>query len=329
MPSEPERRSNRNERVAKVGTTHTAAEEDTNATQHPAPIKISKPTTIKILFLAANPRDTDPLKLEHEIEVIKEKVRETEFGNLFEIQKHSGVRADQLHDFLLDYKPDIVHFSGHASSASELVLENSLGQSQRVSRKAIANLFALLPRNIRFVVLNACYTESQAEAIAEHIEWVVGMSKEITDASAIEFAGSFYRALGYGYSVRNAFELSCNHLALTGLGEQATPKLKGSNTNANVFPSSNEVVRSLLSRSDNKRLQTAQQLTLVPQKHLTLLLIHRSQEDSNTSVRYWLNRALGKIGSARAIEALRRNRDDPEPFARLGAEDALKECRPE
>jgi len=327
MPSDPEQCCDRDKRNAKVGTTHTAADEIASTTAHPEPIRVSKPTTIKILFLAANPSDTDPLKLNREIKVIKEKVRETEFGSLFHIQKHSGVRADQLHDFLLKYKPDIVHFSGHASSSSELVVETSAGQSQRVSRKAIGNLFRLLPRHIRFVVLNACYTEYQAQAIAEHIEWVVGMSKAISDSSAIEFAGSFYQALGYGYSVGNAFELARNHLALTGLGEHDTPKLKGSNTDANVFPSSNRLARDLLSRSDSKRLQTAQKLTLIPQKHLTPLLIHRSSEDSNASVRYWLNRALGKIGSAPAMEALRRNCDDPEPFARLGAEDALEECR--
>ena len=206
------------------------------------------------------------------------------------------------------------------------MLEGISRKSQQVSVKALSNLFSSLRQNTRFVVLNACYSEVQAQAIAEHIEWVIGMSKAIDDSSAIDFAGSFYQALGYGYSVRCAFDLACNHLDLIGLGEKDTPKLKGANTDANVFPSSNKLARDLLARSDRKRLQAAKELTATPQPHLTSLLTHRSSVDPNATVRYWINRALGKVCSMPAIEALRKNRNDPEPFARLGAEDALEEC---
>lgn len=326
MPSEPERRVTRNKRHARVEFAESAGDRVTTPPHSQQAIKVSKPTTIKLLFLAANPADTDPLKLEREIEIIREKVRETAFGNHFEITQQPRVRADQLQDFLLKYRPDIVHFSGHGSCDSELVLENISSESRQVSVKALSNLFSLLRQNTRFVVLNACYSERQAQAIAEHIEWVIGMSKAIDDAAAIDFAGSFYQALGYGYGVRSAFELACNQLDLIGLGEKDTPKLKGAKTKANVFPCSNKLARDLLSRSDRKRLQAAQELTAIPQPHLTSLLIHRSSVDPDATVRHWLNRALGKVCSAPAIAALRKNLGDPEPFARLGAKDALEEC---
>src|SRR5215217_1659135 len=197
MPSEPERRVPRNKRHARVETAESVGDRVTTPPPCPEAIKVSKPTTIKLLFLAANPADTDTLKLEREIEIIREKVRETEFGNHFEITKRSSVRADQLQDFLLKYRPDIVHFSGHGSSDRELVLENISSESRQVSVKALSDLFSLLRQNTRFVVLNACYSEVQAQAIAEHIEWVIGMSKAIDDSAAIDFAGSFYQALGY------------------------------------------------------------------------------------------------------------------------------------
>jgi len=326
MPSEPERRVIRNKRHARVETAEAAGNRLITPAPHHEAVKVLRPTTIKILFLAANPTDTDTLKLDREIRVIRKKVREAEFGNHFKITKRSRVRADQLQDFLLKYRPDIVHFSGHGGSDSELVLETSSSESHQVSVKALSNLFSSLRQNTRFVVLNACYSEVQAQAIAEHIEWVIGMSKAIDDSSAIDFAGSFYQALGYGYSVRCAFDLACNQLDLIGLREKDTPKLKGANTNANVFPSSNKLAGDLLSRSDRKRLQAAQKLTATPQPHLSSLLIHRSSVDPNATVRHWLNRALGKMRLKVAIEALRKNLNDPEPFARLGAEDALEEC---
>ncbi len=45
------------------------------------------------------------------------------------------------------------------------------------------------------VCLNACYSEKQAHAIAQHIDCVVGMSDAVGDESAVSFSASFYQAL--------------------------------------------------------------------------------------------------------------------------------------
>ena len=52
---------------------------------------------------------------------------------------------------------------------------NSDGESL-VSSAALADLFKVLKDNIRVVVLNACYSEEQAQAIVEEIDFVVGMA---------------------------------------------------------------------------------------------------------------------------------------------------------
>jgi hypothetical protein len=315
-----------NERHVRVDTVERAVDQVTPAVSYPKPVKVAKATTIKILFLAANPSDTTALKLDKEIERIEEKIRRATFGNLFVIQKETCVRVDRLQGLLMEHQPDIVHFSGHGSVSSEIVLEDELGHSHAVSTTALSRLFFLLTGNIRFVVLNACYLERQAREIENHIEWVIGMSNAILDSSAIAFAGSLYQALAYGYDVRRAFALACNEIDMTNVGEADKPKLLGPNINATVFPESNKVAQTLLSTSDTQRLQAARELTGTPQRHLTTLLVQRSTADRNASVRHWINRALGKVPSATAIHALRQNLDDPDPFARLGAEDALEEC---
>ena len=58
----------------------------------------------------------------------------------------------------------------------------------RVSTEALAGLFALFASSVECVVLNACYSAVQAEAIAEHIPHVIGMSQAISDQAAMEFA---------------------------------------------------------------------------------------------------------------------------------------------
>ena len=83
----------------------------------------------------------------------------------------------------------------------------------------------MLRDNIRCVVLNACYSEQQAQAIAEHIDCVVGMTNAVGDDAAIQFATAFYRALGFGRDVQTAFDLGTNLIGLQGLPDEDIPHL--------------------------------------------------------------------------------------------------------
>lgn len=180
---------------------------------------------IKILFLAANPKDTNQLRLDEEIRGIKQVLLQAEFRDKFEIEQEWAVRVSDLQGFFLRHKPDIVHFSGHGSQASEIMLQNDDGNSKPVSVHALGELFSVLKGNIRCVILNACYSEDQAKAIAQHIDCVVGMSKAIGDVSAISFALAFYQALGFGKDVKTAFDLGCLQINLERHDEQDIPKL--------------------------------------------------------------------------------------------------------
>jgi CHAT domain-containing protein len=166
------------------------------------------------LFLAANPHGTDRLRLDEEIREIKEVLLKAEFRDNFEIAQEWAVRTKDLQGHLLRHQPDIVHFSGHGSHGSEIILEDISGNVQPVSRGALANLFKVLKDNIRCVVLNACYSKEQAQAIAQNIDCVIGMSDAIADRAAINFALAFYQALGFGRNVKTAFDLGCNQIGL-------------------------------------------------------------------------------------------------------------------
>jgi hypothetical protein len=107
-----------------------------------------------------------------------------------------------------------------------LILENEVGKAVAVSTEALAGLFELFADRVECVVLNACYSEVQAEAIAQHIPYVIGMNKAIGDRAAIEFAISFYDALGAGESIEFAYKLGCNAIRMAGIEEYLTPVLK-------------------------------------------------------------------------------------------------------
>ncbi|GEM_PF-2217514 len=180
----------------------------------------------KILILAANPTDTtNRLRLDEEVREIESSLQRAEHRDKFEIFSKWAVRADDLRRALLDHRPQIVHFSGHGKGNQGLVLEDDSGQMQLVSTQALVGLFKLFIK-IECVVLNACYTEVQADAIHQHIDCVIGMSGAISDKAAIKFAVGFYDALGAGKNYQECFEFGCNAIDLQNIPESQTPKIK-------------------------------------------------------------------------------------------------------
>jgi hypothetical protein len=178
-----------------------------------------------ILFLAANPDGVTKLALDKECRAIREKIRASDFPKALELKTEWAVRPDDLLQYLNEYRPHVVHFSGHGSANEELILHTEDDQAKPVSKAALRVLFTTLKDNIRLVVLNACYSRPQAEAIVEVIDCAVGMKKAIGDQAAIVFAASFYRALGFGRSVKEAFDQGRTALLLESILEENTPEL--------------------------------------------------------------------------------------------------------
>lgn len=180
---------------------------------------------IKILFLAANPTITSQLRLDEEVRAITQKIRASEYRDSLTLISCWAVRADDLIQLLNEHKPHIVHFSDHGSRAGEIILVDDDGRPHAVSVPAIKALFRTMKDNVRLVVLNACFSYSQACAITEVIDCAVGMSMAISDRAATIFAASLYRAIGFGRSIQEAFEQAVAALLLEGVDEDSTPKL--------------------------------------------------------------------------------------------------------
>ncbi len=179
-----------------------------------------------ILILAANPRNTSPLRLGEEVREIDAGLQRAKKRELFDLKQRWAVRVQEVYQSLLDFKPQIVHFSGHGSGDDGLALGDETGNVRLVDTVALAGLFELFASDIECVVLNACYSEVQAQAIVKHIPYVIGMNKAIGDKAAIKFATGFYSALGAGESVEFAYKLGCSVIQLEGIAENLTPILK-------------------------------------------------------------------------------------------------------
>ncbi len=179
-----------------------------------------------ILILAANPKTTSSLRLDEEVREIDAGLQRAKKREQFDLKQRWAVRIRDVSQALLDFKPRIVHFSGHGLGDDGLVLEDETGNIKVVDGEALAELFKLFADNVECVLLNACYSEVQALAIVKHIPYVIGMNKAIGDKASIEFAVGFYSALGAGESIEFAYQFGCSAIRLIGYPEHQTPVLK-------------------------------------------------------------------------------------------------------
>lgn len=180
----------------------------------------------KILIVSANPKDTSKLRLDEEVREIQAGLERARKREEFAIITRWAVRPDDLRRALLDYEPEIVHFSGHGGGKYGLTLEDNAGNLQMVSTESLVRLFKLFKDKVECVLLNACYSEEQAQAIYQHVNCVIGMNQAIGDEAAIEFATGFYDALGAGRSYGDAFDFGCVSIDLESIPESCKPVLK-------------------------------------------------------------------------------------------------------
>lgn len=167
-----------------------------------------------ILFLSSDPTDEVRLRLNAEAREIEERLRGSQFRDKLAFHQKGAARAQDVSQALLELRPDIVHFSGHGSASGEVCFEGPDGKVHRVAPRALAALFGEFKDTVQCVVLNACYSEKQAIAIAEHVDYVIGMKDAISDKAAIAFSIGLYQALGAGKAIPESYRLGCVQIGL-------------------------------------------------------------------------------------------------------------------
>jgi hypothetical protein len=179
-----------------------------------------------ILVLAANPQGLSSVRLEREVQEIGEGLQRSRQAVPFALEHRWAVRPRDLRRALQEVQPKVVHFCGFGASTAGLALEDINAQVQVIRSEALSALFGLFEDQIECVLLNGCYSDSQAETIAKHVHYVIGIRQEVGEAAAIEFSVAFYDALGIGKSIEYAYRLGCSAIALAGVANHLMPVLR-------------------------------------------------------------------------------------------------------
>lgn len=178
-----------------------------------------------VLFIAAESRtsaggEAGRSVLHEDVQRIREKVRAAESTDDIEFDVRSAVHVKDLLTALHETQPDVVDFSRCGQEARSTKLRQAIAGGA-----ALAKLFAAFGGGIRVVVLDACSSPLEAEAVAEVVGCVIRTLGSLSDESEIAFRASFYRALAFGNSVGTAFDQARMALALEHVDKSHYPQL--------------------------------------------------------------------------------------------------------
>lgn len=185
------------------------------------------PEKIMVAFFASDPdrRQQYKLSLDEEARMIGKKIRESEHRDAVIIESRWAVRPMDIIQSINELRPSIVHFSGHGSDKGELILQDDSGNPKAVSIEAIASVISTVSECVKLVFFNTCFSDGQAKACAEQVGAAIGMNTSVNDDAAVIFSSQFYSSLGFGHSIKVAFNQAKAALMMEVNGQADIPQL--------------------------------------------------------------------------------------------------------
>lgn len=183
------------------------------------------PEKITVLFFATNPKGTSQLRLDEEARSIQEMIRKSKHRDSISFETRWAVRPLDILQAINEINPDVVHFSGHGAETGELVLENTDGSEKLVTKEAITQTIMSSSDKIHLLFFNACFSYEQAQEVVNYVDAAIGMTDAIGDGAACSFAAQFYSSLGFGFSIKKAFDQAKGIMMLESPAEADTPIL--------------------------------------------------------------------------------------------------------
>lgn len=170
-----------------------------------------------ILIVSASPSDQETLRVYREAQEI-----ENALGEKYSVHHVSAARPADIVQAILRYKPQFLHISGHGVDG-KIALETEEGKTQVIDLAALASLLSQF--EMEGLLINACYS-AKTNGLDKIADWLVAMTREISDKGAIAFSTGFYLALEAEQGVESAFAAGKTMLGMVSMKEIDTPVLR-------------------------------------------------------------------------------------------------------
>lgn len=179
-------------------------------TVHYVHVKPPEPEKLRVLYMTASPvgSGSDPLRVDAEVNSVLRTIRSAKYRDLIDVRPRPAASPQDLVDGINDFRPHVVHFSGHAGVSGLLFDNASITDpgDQLVSYGSLSKLLRATDQPPTLLVLNACDTADGAIELLEAVPVVIAMNAPVGDASAAVFATQLYGAIGGAQSISAAVD---------------------------------------------------------------------------------------------------------------------------
>jgi hypothetical protein len=187
----------------------------------------AKRAALRIALLVTNPERRASLQTGVEARDIEAALKASGNWDQIDLKIFLAPTLVNLLDALNQFKPNVLHFSGHGGGGALLFDNERAGADggtvlnfEMVGRVMQATAF-----RPDLLVLAACDTVSGADVFLSSVPAVVAMDDEIDDDAACDFSAQFYRSLASGASITNALTQAKLVLEHKGYADAQLPTL--------------------------------------------------------------------------------------------------------
>ena len=179
---------------------------------------------LRVLFLGCNPPGTARIEIDRELREVQSGILTSQAQVTLELTVRLESNLDAIRDVILREEFDIIHFSGIGTEKG-MVFLGSDGSPAFLTPAALRGVFEAYQREVECVVFNMSRAADLASAVINSARCVVSMSGNLADPAAISFAAGFYKSLGDGVDIVEAFDRGCSMVELEAFSEEALPTL--------------------------------------------------------------------------------------------------------
>lgn len=207
----------------------------------PARTSSKRTKAAHVAFLLASPAGAGAINVGMDFREADAAVRASAHRDKLDLRAFPAASVGTLLDALNEYRPAVVHFSGHGGNETVLFDGQEVRSSGGVALdfSVAQNMLAATEEPPKLLVLAACQTVAGAEIFLDTVPIVIAMSHNISDWAAAFFSRRFYAALVGGQSVQKAFDQAKAYLHAEGLPDADLPTL----LSRNADPSTTYIVK--------------------------------------------------------------------------------------
>jgi hypothetical protein len=148
--------------------------------------------------------------------------------DFIEFDIRPAATTSDLLDGITEFRPHVVHFSGHSNESFILFEDDTDGPNPGIAIPAavFASALAAVDEPPSLIVLNSCNSAPQAAQLIQGVvPFAIGMSDTVDDGDAIRYSARFYGAITNGQSIEGAHELARTDLEMQGTAGHDIPTL--------------------------------------------------------------------------------------------------------